>query len=258
MRFIDNDNIDNIIWDWIEKTAITYEDEPDAIRRPTDERVDFVKNVYFNLQNEEKVKQYSPGMKQSLLDNILEDVFILENKYDEEYGNYLRRYGDNSHMEYYNIVLRPGETNEIESVLAKYNIPSSVLRGIKMNQEHDGDVRLADGRNVRIIQEVEKQEGVSPEVVEFAIIVDGVDIYRWSERLKEPINMDEQPDSVIKRFLKKEVVEPGKTAVKKKYNGYRADYYKDKKGEIKIRYIGKNPKTGRTQFLSKELIEEYF
>lgn len=130
-----------------------------------------VEQIFFKVIKENRNKNKDIDLQESLVTAIMHEIATNETQERIE-----RRYGDNSHMYYFDQVLEEGQSAKIEAALLKYNIPTSVLKSVRRDTPLDANI---DG--IRVIQEIEKPNpDDTPTVSRFEIYKDGELIYKWT------------------------------------------------------------------------------
>lgn len=98
-----------------------------------------------------------------------------------------RQHADNKHLNYFDVFLGAGETDNIQQAFQEHGISTDVLKGIKKNV--DFDVTIG---NVRVVQTMSDGEDTSPTIESFEIYSDGKRIYKWSPN--EPYEEEDEVD----------------------------------------------------------------
>ena len=86
-----------------------------------------------------------------------------------------RQHADNKHLNYFDVFLGAGETDNVQQALQEHGISTDVIKGIKKNI--DFDVTIG---NVRVVQTMSDGEDTSPTIESFEIYSDGKLIYKWT------------------------------------------------------------------------------
>lgn len=148
-----------------------------------------------------------------------------------------REHTSYKHINYFDVFMQKGESDNVLDVLAKYKIPPSVLRGVRIHLPLDGDKVFFTNKNgkkdfVELIQKLSKGENGSPVIEYFEIKYHDKPIYKFenvfgSKKLLDSIREKMAEFAIGKDIEKREVQTPDYT--------YYQHFYKDKNDNIKVR-----------------------
>lgn len=135
-----------------------------------------VKDTFNMLMKEERHQNKTSGEQRNFIQSLLEGRV----SGTEDMQFQLNHWSDNQHMNYFDEFVESGQTSVIQEVLKNYNIPTSVLKGIKPLHGHDAVFDI-DGHTVRVVQAIQEVDGESPELENFYIEYDGKKIYDYKQ-----------------------------------------------------------------------------
>lgn len=220
-----------------------------------------IKDLYTALMNENRNKGKSQDDQIRFIGTIIENVeqYKTSNKFtrQQSYDRIFGAYGDNSHLNYFDVFLNEGETNKVLKALVDNKLSSEILRGIKKGQKFDNEANGID--KPRVIQEVSTIGDDSPYVSYFAIIYQGKTIYEYSggkiyKERKGDNPLDDRWDNIIKNYQeafegteysKKSKATVGKAKKDKSTGKTYNEYYHIKTRKDGSTYIMKQGKGGK-------------
>lgn len=159
----------------------------------TENQIQDIVDLFDRLMNEQVNQSKNLWEQEALVTDIAIGISIGEST-DFIFG----QHADNKHLNFFDIFLEYGERSKIEKILKEYNLPSSVLKGIKPNQEmhfvteYNGNKIEIKG-NITFSPDGEKEQNDYLE-----ISINGENVYSWKRNAidenVESDNIDFEPD----------------------------------------------------------------
>lgn len=128
-----------------------------------------VYDLYLRQMREETNKKLSDYAQESM---ITDNIFGLTN--GESIERLARNRTDAKITGYFDNLIYEGATDDILKSMAQNNIPTTILRGLKANDNFEYTIN-----GVTVLQEVDKSGDVSIALMGFAIIKDGEYVFQW-------------------------------------------------------------------------------
>lgn len=172
------------------------------------------KELFYSLMNEKQNITKTPMVQEALLAEIARKL-----SYGATPDAVFREHGDNRHLNYFDVFLEQGVSQQIQDVLTKNKIPTDVLKGIKKSVPFD---MVKD--NIRIVQEL-SEPPPTPVVILFQIWQGNKLIYEWTPNGyyepyvdREDFNFEKAMEDPIQytrsgNIILKKVVTPEETKV---------------------------------------------
>lgn len=210
----------------------------------TSEQVNTAKRLYNRLMNEEFNINKDLLTQEALLAEIARKL-----SYGETEDSTFRQHSDNRHMYMYDMYLEMGESDNILEVFEKFKIPTSVLKGVKLNIPTQVTTDIGDGNSVYIDSYI-KPSPDDNDTSKLDIYLNGKRIYSYTSNIDswDYVNFDniqDEPEQetieIIQvnkngnerksKLLKKIVTPEGKIEVEE---------FTNSAGKKQIAYRGKN------------------
>lgn len=159
----------------------------------TENQIQDIADLFDRLMNEQVNQSKNLWEQEALVTDIAIGLSIGEST-DFIFG----QHADNKHLNFFDVFLEYGERSKIEKILKENNLPSSVLKGIKPNQEmhlvteYNGNKIEVKG-NITFSPDGEKEQNDYLE-----ISINGENIYSWKRNaIDENVDADDidlEPD----------------------------------------------------------------
>ena len=174
------------------RTIVEFENDNPQIELTAGQEQDIF-DLFDRLMNEEVNKSKNQWEQEALITDIAIGYSI-----GEPTDLIFRQHADNKHLNFFDNFLEYGETSKIEKLLKENNLPSSVLKGLKPNQEihlvqeYKGNKIEIKG-NITFSPDGEKEQNDYLE-----ISMNGQTIYSWERNaIDENVMLDDidfEPD----------------------------------------------------------------
>lgn len=140
----------------------------------TENRIQDIIDLFDRLMNEKVNQSKNLWEQEALVTDIAIGYSI-----GEDTDFIFRQHSDNKHMDFFDKFLNYGETKKIEKILKENNLPSSILKGLKPNQ----DIHLVteyNGNRIEIIGKITfSPDGEEEQNDYLEIYINGKNIYFW-------------------------------------------------------------------------------
>ena len=148
-------------------------------------------------------KDYSEKEKETILDNIIHDIYTGSTQ-----RQILTGMSENKHTDYFYTFMGQEAADRLLDIMDKYKIPYSALKGIKASTDQDISGTYTDGNgevhNINIVQEWERSGGSTPVLITFNVYIDGRQVFDLNnenideETLKEQEEEQEEEQQIEK------------------------------------------------------------